>query len=77
MKILELVFKSEQHKIRTMKLNYTNQNLQEAETKALMNRIVALEMFKKDGINLYATPVAARYAESKSYPIFDESKIPA
>ncbi|USS86140.1 hypothetical protein M3M38_05435 [Fructilactobacillus cliffordii] len=39
-----------------------------------MKRIAALEMFKKDGVNLYATPVAARYAENNKYPIFGAIK---
>ncbi|USS85745.1 DUF2922 domain-containing protein [Fructilactobacillus myrtifloralis] len=74
MKILELVFKTEQHKVRTLQLNYANQNLEASKVEDLMKRISALEMFKKDGINLYATPVAARYAENSKYPIFGEIK---
>ncbi|USS89216.1 DUF2922 domain-containing protein [Fructilactobacillus cliffordii] len=74
MKLLELVFKSEQHKVRTLQLNYANQNLEAAQVEDLMKRIAALEMFKKDGVNLYATPVAARYAENNKYPIFGAIK---
>ncbi|EKK20831.1 hypothetical protein B808_991 [Fructilactobacillus florum 8D] len=74
MKVLELVFKSEQHKLRTLKLNYANQDLQSTETKALMQRIAALEMFQKDGVQLYVTPVAARYSDNQVSPIFDDSK---
>nr|WP_289847040.1 DUF2922 domain-containing protein [Fructilactobacillus ixorae] len=65
-----MVFKTEQYKVRTLQLNYANQNSEVAKVEDLMNLISALEMFKKDGINLYATPVATRYAENSKYPIF-------
>ncbi|USS86147.1 DUF2922 domain-containing protein [Fructilactobacillus cliffordii] len=74
MKILELVFKTEQHKVRTLQLNYANQNLEADKVQDLMKRISDLDMFKNDGINLYATPVAARYAENSKYPIFGDVK---
>ncbi|USS90647.1 DUF2922 domain-containing protein [Fructilactobacillus carniphilus] len=74
MKILELVFNTEQRKVRTLQLNYADQNLEAAQVEALMKRIVDLEMFKKDGVNLYATPVAARYAENNKYPLFGTIK---
>ncbi|WP_395350153.1 DUF2922 domain-containing protein [Fructilactobacillus sanfranciscensis] len=74
MKILEFIFKSEEHKVRTIKFNYANQDLTETSAKALMERISALEMFQKDGVKLYAAPVSARYLDNKNYPIFDDSK---
>ncbi|WP_429970437.1 DUF2922 domain-containing protein [Fructilactobacillus sp. Tb1] len=74
MKVLEFVFKSEQHKVRTMRFNYANQDLTEANAKSLMERISALEMFQKDGIKQYVTPVGARYLDHRNYTIFDDSK---
>ncbi|WP_395319192.1 DUF2922 domain-containing protein [Fructilactobacillus frigidiflavus] len=74
MKILEFVFKSEEHKVRTIKFNYAKQDLDETGAKALMERITALEMFQKDGVKLYATPVGARYLDHRNYTIFDDSK---
>ena len=46
MKILEFIFKSEEHKVRTIKFNYAKQDLTETSAKALMERISALEMFQ-------------------------------
>lgn len=74
MKILELVFKTEQHKVRSLKFNYANQNLTDNEVRGLMKRISDLDMFEKDGVKLYATPVGARYLDRQNYSIFDDTQ---
>nr|WP_243674602.1 hypothetical protein [Lentilactobacillus kisonensis] len=36
-----------------------------------MSQIAALNMFQKDGVNLYATPVAAQYRSTNIESLFD------
>lgn len=76
MRNLELVFKSDENKVKTIKLSYASSTLGEAVVKNAMDRIAKLEMFQKDGVNLYNTPVCARYVEIKKYPIY-QAPVPA
>lgn len=71
MKHLELTFQSEDRKIKTFKLNYANEALGVNELQGAMNRIAALNMFERDGIQLYKVPVAARYVDTNTKIIFD------
>lgn len=71
MKHLELIYHNSEAKLTTMRLTYAQENLSEATTRAAMEKIAELKMFDKDGVNPYAEPVAARYVETTSAPIFD------
>ncbi|TPR43665.1 DUF2922 domain-containing protein [Apilactobacillus micheneri] len=71
MKKLELVFKSEDQKVKTLRLNYVSGKLDNEALQSAMNRIGALKMFKVNGMNQYQVPVAARYIDTNSETIFD------
>ena len=62
MKTLNLTFKGSLGKPHTMKLKYANANLDEATVRAAMDQISKTKLFvNKDGEELYATPVSAKY----------------
>ncbi len=62
MKTLNLTFKGSLGKAHTMKLKYANDNLDEATVRAAMDQISKTKLFvNKDGEELYATPVSAKY----------------
>ncbi|TPR51084.1 DUF2922 domain-containing protein [Apilactobacillus micheneri] len=71
MKKLELVFKSEDQKVKTLRLNYVSSKLDNEALISAMNRIGALKMFKVNGMNQYQVPVAARYVDTNTETIFD------
>ncbi|GAA6236882.1 DUF2922 domain-containing protein [Apilactobacillus micheneri] len=71
MKKLELVFKSEDQKVKTLRLNYVSGQLDNEALQSAMNRIGALKMFKVNGMNQYQVPVAARYIDTNTDTIFD------
>lgn len=71
MRKLELVFKSSDDKVKTMTINYASDSLDNVKVQEQMQQIAALNMFQKDGINLYATPVAAQYRSTTIDPLFD------
>ncbi|TPR50376.1 DUF2922 domain-containing protein [Apilactobacillus micheneri] len=71
MKKLELVFKSEDQKVKTLRLNYVSDKLDNETLQSAMNRIGALKMFKVNGMNQYQIPVAARYVNTNTETIFD------
>ncbi|KRL20331.1 DUF2922 domain-containing protein [Lentilactobacillus kisonensis] len=71
MKKLELVFKSSDDKLKTMTINYANDTLEGTDVQKQMSQIAALNMFQKDGVNLYATPVAAQYRSTNIESLFD------
>ncbi|WP_105957260.1 DUF2922 domain-containing protein [Apilactobacillus quenuiae] len=71
MKKLELVFKSEDQKVKTLRLNYVSGKLDNETLLSAMNRIGALKMFKVNGMNQYQVPVAARYVDTNTETIFD------
>ncbi|MCF6515225.1 DUF2922 family protein [Lactobacillus sp. S2-2] len=70
MKQLEMVFKSQNNKVRTLRLSYVNEELNEEKVKEAMNKIAKLRMFKQNGEYLYETPVSANYTETNDYSIF-------
>ncbi|GLB47277.1 hypothetical protein WR164_12560 [Philodulcilactobacillus myokoensis] len=72
MRHLELVFKSEDNKVKKLKLNYVNESLTEATIKQAMADMASLQMFKKDGVSMYAKPVAAQYVDNNTTSVFDD-----
>ncbi|GAY72038.1 DUF2922 domain-containing protein [Lentilactobacillus kosonis] len=68
---LELIFEASDKKIKTLQLNYAKDGLTASVAKAQMDKIAALKMFDKDGVNPYVKPVAARYSETLRNTIFD------
>lgn len=73
MKQLEMVFKSQNNKVRTLRLSYVNQELDAIKVKEAMTKIAELKMFKQNGEYLYVTPVSANYTETKDQSIFSEA----
>ncbi|UDM32044.1 DUF2922 domain-containing protein [Lentilactobacillus laojiaonis] len=71
MKHLELVFATSENKLKTLSLNYANEDLDAGTVQKAMNQISELKMFEKDGIRYFDKPVAARYAENVVDPIFE------
>ncbi|KRM94515.1 hypothetical protein FC56_GL001472 [Lentilactobacillus senioris DSM 24302 = JCM 17472] len=71
MKHLELIYRNSDSKLTTLRLTYAQENLTEAATKKAMQDIAALKMFDNNGVNPYVEPVAARYVETNTDPIFD------
>lgn len=71
MRKLELVFKSEDQKVKTLRLNYVSGKLDNEALQSAMNRIGALKMFRVNGMNQYQVPVAARYIDTNTETIFD------
>lgn len=73
MKQLEMVFKSQNNKVRILRLSYVNQELDAIKVKEAMTKIAELKMFKQNGEYLYVTPVSANYTETKDQSIFSEA----
>ncbi|UQS84941.1 DUF2922 domain-containing protein [Apilactobacillus apisilvae] len=71
MRKLELVFKSEEQKVKTLRLNYVSGTLDNNALISDMNRIAALKIFQVNGMNQYQIPLAARYVDTKTDEIFD------
>ena len=71
MKHLELIYRNSDSKLTTLRLTYAQENLTEATTKKAMQEIATLKMFDNNGVNPYVEPVAARYVETNTDPIFD------
>lgn len=69
-KVLKLIFKNGDGKESVIVLH--NPKDVDADTaKAVMQKIVDTNIFEKDGLNLYATIVGAKYYETQSTPIFN------
>lgn len=69
-KVLKLIFKNGDGKESVIVLH--NPKDVDADTaKAVMQKIVDTNIFEKDGLNLYATIVGAKYYETQNTPIFN------
>ncbi|WP_318766677.1 DUF2922 domain-containing protein [Lactiplantibacillus carotarum] len=74
MKTLDLSFKTSLNKVHHIKLHYANDNLsKEIVTKAMAD-LAATKLFGKDGENLVAEPLAAKYVETIETPIIEAPK---
>ncbi len=74
MKKLEMVFKSSDDKTKTFTLGYASQNLSEEVVTQQMKAIADLKLFDRNGVNPYATPLAAKYVDTVTQEIFDTRK---
>lgn len=70
MKALSLAFKGSLGKSHTLKLNYANDNMDEASAKAAMDMLAKLDLFESNGEKLYVEPVSAKYVETIETPVF-------
>jgi len=69
MKTLDLSFKTSLNKVHHVKLHYANDNLSKEVVSKAMAELVATKLFTKDGENLVAEPLAAKYIETIETPI--------
>ncbi|AEB72826.1 DUF2922 domain-containing protein [Lentilactobacillus buchneri] len=71
MRKLELVFKTSDEKLKTLSINYANGELTGDTVNKAMTEIAKLKMFDRDGIDPYATPIAAQYRKTEIDKLFD------
>ncbi|KRK87998.1 DUF2922 domain-containing protein [Lentilactobacillus sunkii] len=71
MRKLELVFKSSDEKLKTLSINYANGDLSAETVTKAMEDISKLKMFDRDGVDPYATPIAAQYRKTEINKLFD------
>lgn len=74
MKTLDLSFKTSLNKVHHVKLHYANDNLSKEVVSKAMAELVATKLFTKDGENLVAEPLAAKYIETTETPIITAPK---
>ena len=72
MKELNLEFKTRVNKSKTLRLRQVNESLTPEVVKAAMTQIANANLFEKDDVQLYKTPVAAKYVERIETPIFSD-----
>ncbi|MBX0342897.1 DUF2922 domain-containing protein [Lactiplantibacillus plantarum] len=74
MKTLDLSFKTSTNKVHHLKLHYANDNLSKDVVSKAMADLAATNLFVKDGENLVAEPLAAKYVETIETPIVTAPK---
>ncbi|GAA6112901.1 MAG: DUF2922 domain-containing protein [Apilactobacillus sp.] len=71
MRKLELTFKSENGKNKTLSLNYVDGKLDTSVVMPAMQRLSAMNIFQDESGNLYKTPVAAKIVDTQNSSLFD------
>ncbi|MFB9769743.1 DUF2922 domain-containing protein [Lactiplantibacillus modestisalitolerans] len=74
MKTLDLSFKTSQNKVHHFKVHYANDNLAPAVVQQAMADLVTAKLFSKNGENLLAEPLAAKYVETVETPVIEAPK---
>ena len=74
MKTLDMSFKTSTNKIHHMKLRYASDGLTKEVVAKARADLAASNLFVKDGANLLAAPVAAKYVETVETPIIEAPK---
>lgn len=74
MRVLNLTFKGSLGKKHSLKLSYASGELDAETVRQAMNEIAQANLFTKDGENIYATPVAAKYIDTISTVIFNDEQ---
>ena len=77
MKSLNLTFKGSLGKTHSLKLAYANDGLDKKIIKDAMDQLAELQIFSTNGEKLYETPVAAKYVETITTPVFSVTDDPA
>lgn len=70
MRGLQLGFKTQSGKKRSLSLKYIDQNLDAATVLQQMQAIAAAKLFVKNNEEIYFEPVSAKYVETKEVPLF-------
>ncbi|MDO4902912.1 MAG: DUF2922 domain-containing protein [Limosilactobacillus sp.] len=73
MKTLNLTFKGSLGKKHVMKLNYASENLSAETVRQAMKDMASSQAFANDTEILYVTPLSAKYTETVTTPLFDDS----
>lgn len=73
-KTLKLAFQNGKGKSTSLTLANALDNLEEDKIKDAMSKIANANVFEKDGVTVYATPVSAAYIERTVTPVFDDSE---
>ena len=74
MKTLDMSFKTSTAKIHHLKLHYASDGLTKEVVAKAMADLAATQLFTKDGVNLVAEPIAAKYVETVETPIIEAPK---
>lgn len=72
MKKLQLTFKTSKGQKRNLVLNYVRDDLDTPTVRKAMDKIVASQLFEKDGVKLYTKVSAAKYVERTETHLFSE-----
>ncbi|AXX65584.1 MAG: DUF2922 domain-containing protein [Lactobacillus sp.] len=70
MRVLQLGFKTESGKKRSLSLKYVDQNLDAANVRKQMQAMAAAKLFMQDGEEVYFEPLSAKYVETNEVPLF-------
>ena len=73
-KTLRLNFQNGQGRTKSLTLANALDNLEADKIKEAMKKIADSNVFEKDGVTIYATPVSANYIERTVTPVFDDSE---
>ena len=75
MKTLNLTFKSNRGKKHLLKLSYASENLSAETVRQAMDQLSTINAFtNKEGENIYATPVSAKYVDTVSTVLFNDER---
>ncbi|ETY74688.1 DUF2922 domain-containing protein [Lactiplantibacillus fabifermentans] len=74
MKTLDMSFKTSAHKVHHLKLRYASDDLSKEVVAKAMADLTAAQLFSKEGVNLAAEPLAAKYVETVETPIIEAPK---
>lgn len=69
-KKLKMVFKDDLDYKKTLSPTIADENLEAEAVQNSMAAIAALDLFEKDSVQKYVTPVSAHYTETITTPIF-------
>ncbi|KLI76195.1 DUF2922 domain-containing protein [Lacticaseibacillus casei] len=77
MKTLIFSFKSEAGKATSIRINKYDAEITADQAQQFADAVAQAQAFKKEGMNLYATPVSAKVTETNSTDLFTTEKKPA
>lgn len=75
MKTLNLTFKGSLGKKHLLKLSYASESLSAETVRQAMDQLSSAGAFTgKDGENIYATPISAKYVDTVSTVLFNDER---
>lgn len=73
-KVLKLSFTNSADKKTSLSLPYAKEGLDEGTVRSAMATICEAKVFAVDGVDQYQKPVSAKYVETTTTAIFDDSQ---